>query len=243
MPLDPRCRLILLMLGGASLFGLDSLLAQLLFFWLLIFGSYLLGLGLQRLWHPVRFLRFIIPLTFTLQIVFSAIGNWQSGVAMDWRILIGSALFYTLRITNLVLVMAVAYNWLSLIELVDAIYYLLKPLRRWRMPVDNLFQMIFIALRFFPEVKLSFQQMYACLQSFSPPVQRLRDRLHLISEVMVPVMIVSFRRAEILAEAMTMRGYLADGERTHYGRLQWRRRDGLVLLIGALISVLGVSLA
>lgn len=243
MSLDPRCRLLLLLLGGGSLFGLDSLLAQLLFLVLLLSGSYLSGLRLRRLWQPVRFLRFIMPLTFALQIVFSTIGNWQGWSAIDWQILIESALFYTLRITNLVLVMAVAFNWLSLTELVDAIYYLLKPLRRWRIPVDNLFQMIFIALRFFPEVKFSFQQMYACLQSFSPPAQSLRERLQLLSEVVVPVMIVSFRRAEVLAEAMTMRGYQTDRARTYYGRLQWRWRDGLVLVVGILIIALGVSLA
>lgn len=240
MKLDPRCRIGLLFLAGLSLFLSDSTLAQL--GWLLSLGlaGWALGLPPRRLWRSVRFLRLLIPLTFLLQFFFSLIGNWQGWEAVAWVQLGRTALFYTLRITNLVCLMALAYHWLKLTELVDAIYHLLNPLRRLHWPVDDLFQVIFIALRFFPEVKMHFQQIYSCVRSFSMPPEKLRARLKLVGEVIVPVMIVSFRRADLLAEAMTIRGYPAREQRTYFSQLHWTKYDGLFLAGGVLVTLISL---
>lgn len=240
MSLDPRCRIGLLFLMGVFLFVITGIPLQVGALVAILLLGKILGFGPRRLWRTASFLRFLIPLTFLLQIFFSYLGNRQSGVETDWLPLGASAVFYTLRITNLVLLMALAFNWIRLAELVDALYHLLNPWRRLRIPVDDLFQVIFIALHFFPEVKIRFQQIYNSFQSFSPPAAALPARLKLIGETIVPVMIVSFRKAELLADAMIMRGYGANPQRTYYGQLNWRLQDTLTLVGAFLLISLGL---
>ncbi len=232
MYLDPRCRILLLFLLGIATFIINTLTAQIIMMLALIGCAYLLHITPKKLLSTTRFLQLLLPLTFVLQVIFTLISNWQGWQETDWLAIFHTAFFYTFRIANLLLVMALAFNWLNALELLDAIYHWLQPLRRLHLPVDDLFQMIFIAIRFFPEVKVRFQQIQSCWQNFGPTAQSLTERLKLLREIIIPVMIVSFRKAEILSDAMTIRGYSNTNQRTYYGALHWTKRDSVVALVG-----------
>lgn len=50
--------------------------------------------------------------------------------------------------------------------------------------------------------------------------------------ILVPLMVVSFRWVEVLAEVMTVRGYNSQVKRSYIGRLYWQTPDWIGLLAG-----------
>ncbi|MFW9889638.1 MAG: energy-coupling factor transporter transmembrane component T family protein [Candidatus Thorarchaeota archaeon] len=65
-------------------------------------------------------------------------------------------------------------------------------------------------------------------------------RIRNIVPIIVPLIIVSIRRALSVAESMESRGFGASGNRTYMDLLRFRRRDWAVLLLSLLALVVGI---
>jgi len=52
-----------------------------------------------------------------------------------------------------------------------------------------------------------------------------------IQDTLVPLMVLSFQRAETLADAMTIRGYGSQSRRSYYQTLRMTQRDWMISLI------------
>lgn len=123
----------------------------------------------------------------------------------------------------------------------DALSALLAPLRRLGLPVGDLAMMLSMALRFIPltmeeaERIRSAQRARGARLDEGGPLARLRGW----GQVLVPLLVSLFRRADELASAMTDRSYT--GEQTSFaGPLAVR--DVVVLAVGAAWAVAAVLL-
>ena len=67
-------------------------------------------------------------------------------------------------------------------------------------------------------------------------------RIRNIIPIIVPLIIVSIRRALSIAESMESRGFGACDTRTYMEKLVFRKRDWGVLIISALILILAIYL-
>jgi energy-coupling factor transport system permease protein len=65
-------------------------------------------------------------------------------------------------------------------------------------------------------------------------------RIRNIVPIIVPLIIVSIRRALSVAESMESRGFGANENRTYMELLRFRRRDWAVLLVSLLVLVCGI---
>jgi energy-coupling factor transport system permease protein len=66
----------------------------------------------------------------------------------------------------------------------------------------------------------------------------LIDRVRQIQDTLVPLMVLSFQRAETLAGAMTIRGYGSQSRRSYYQTLRMTQRDWLAVLIAVFAAII-----
>lgn len=117
--------------------------------------------------------------------------------------------FYSLRILLLVLASLVLSLSSTSNELVDALIDFMAPLRRVRVPVDDVAMIVSIALRFIPLTAEELTRVQAAQQSrgarFSEggPIRRIKAW----QPVLIPLFVGLFRRADTLATAMDSRCY------------------------------------
>ncbi|MDD5229880.1 MAG: energy-coupling factor transporter transmembrane component T [Candidatus Marinimicrobia bacterium] len=240
---DPRVKLVWLIGAAVGIFSFSDWYIQLGI--LLVLGSALIirhGMVKFNL-RPLRILLFFLPFTFIIHILFGS--HLLATIFADkprdsWQVLFWQPLGFTLRIGNIIILMTLATQWLKALEVLDAFYHFLKPLRKIGLPVDDLFQVIFIAVRFIPLMREEYQRLDESWRIFiNRRPTSLAAKVERLRMILIPLMIVSFRRAEVLAEAMTVRGYDPKAERSYVGQLRWRAVDwvGLAVGLGALVLV------
>ncbi len=192
----------------------------------------------------LRILSVFLPLTFVIHILFGThlLATLFRGAPRDsWNVLLLAPFGFTLRIGNFIMLMALATRWLRALAALDAIYHVLKPLRKTGLPVDDFFQIIFIAVRFTPLMREEYQRLDESWRIFVNARQTtLIERIDRLRAIIVPLMIISFRRAEVLAEAMTIRGYDPQTRRSYIGQLNWKPADWAMTVLGVGILVFTV---
>ena len=68
----------------------------------------------------------------------------------------------------------------------------------------------------------------------------LKDKINQIISLLVPMFVISFKRAEDLSNAMEARGYIIGAKRTKIDELKLRWRDYLCLIL--VLGFLGVTI-
>ncbi|MBL7074729.1 energy-coupling factor transporter transmembrane protein EcfT [candidate division KSB1 bacterium] len=162
--------------------------------------------------------------------------NWDITFEGFWK-----GLFFSLRIGLLILLSALLMFTTTPLELTDAMKRLLAPLKKIKIPVDDLAMMVNLTLCFVPlvmdeAVRIRDAQLSRGLDFKGGLLKKTKNLIPLI----VPVVYSTFRRADHLALAMEARGYRGGGGRTSFHQLVLRGKDGGVL-IGSLILLLLIT--
>lgn len=242
--LDPRVKILWLIVAAIGIFSIPSWYGQLSVS--MVLGAITLGLAyLTKLsFKSLRILIVFLPLTFIIHILFGThlLATLLRGAPRDsWQVLILRPLSFTLRIGNFIGLMALATQWLRALEVLDAFYHLLKPLRKTGLPVDDFFQVIFIAVRFIPLMREEYQRLDESWRIFiNRKSSSIAGRIARLRTILIPLMIVSFRRAETLAEAMTVRGYDPKIRRSYIGQLRWSLADWIWMTAACGVLILTV---
>jgi energy-coupling factor transport system permease protein len=152
------------------------------------------------------------------------------GITLDG---LARGLFFALRIALLVGVCSLLTFTTSMMELTDAMLRMFGPLRRFRVPVDDLAMMISIALRFIPTTAheaqvLQLAQKARCA-NFDDGNMLVRMRAWV--PVFIPLFVRLFRRADELAAAMDARCY-AGGVRIRLRETTLHGSDIAAIAIG-----------
>ncbi len=238
---DPRSKLVWTLAGIVAIFLTSTVSGQIAIPVVMVLMMRLSSLRLLQVLRKLRFLAVLLPFTFLVHVVFST--TMVSAVlqrslpSFTWSELWVPVAF-TLRLGNLFVLMAFVVRWIPAVEFLDGIYLILKPLQRLKFPVDDFFQVIFIAVRFFPLLREEYRNLDEGWKTFVPTrPHSIRERLAQLRQRLIPLMIFSFRKAEILADAMTIRGYGSGGARTYYTQLKYGSADfrfaaaGFILLL------------
>jgi energy-coupling factor transport system permease protein len=244
--LDPRIKLLMVVLMitavivSHSLVGLALLLAVVV-------------AGLQSARIPLRFalagLRPMLPfllLLALLQVV--AIPQYGAGATIIWRwslltvtdrsLLAGILLIA--RFTVMVLGISLFSFSTTTTELTHGVEHLLRPLQALGVPAHEFALVVNIAIRFLPILAEEAERLMKAQASrgadFGRGQRNFITRTRRLLPLLVPLFLVSLRRAEQLIEAMEARSYLGGKGRTHLIYLQARTSDYV-----ALASVAGVA--
>ncbi len=129
------------------------------------------------------------------------------------------AAFYSLRLILFVSMAFLVTLTSSPSDIGDAIAKVIRPLRKYKVPVDDIALILFIAIRFIPVLYDEFVTI--------KNAQRLRgvdfsgsimNRIRKSTTVVIPVFVAAIARADELAQAIEVRGYGKSAERSYYSQ-------------------------
>lgn len=151
------------------------------------------------------------------------------------------AVVYSLRVVLLVAGAALMTASTTPLALSRGLEGLMRPLRRW-LPVTDFAMMLSIALRFIPTLLEELQSLRFAQAARGARFDegRLWHRMRALLPLLIPLLVLSLRRADEIALAMEARGYGAATERGALHPLQWRRADTLALSAILVVGLFGL---
>jgi energy-coupling factor transporter transmembrane protein EcfT len=245
--LDPRVKLAAAFIFSIFILWIKPALA-------LVSGTALLlaalaaGLSLRTIGQAIKPFWFFIVLIFIVHVFFTENNGlpptanifpglsfpragFQEGFWVIWR-------FFCLIVAAILLTMTTAPS-----QIIAAIKYFLKPLKKLRVPVDDLAVMIMLALRLMPILLAEKERIETAQRargydlSRSGLLTRAKAFLRLTSKILIGV----FRRADELALAMESRNYRR-GERSSLVELKLTSSDYPVIFSLIFFFVIFVAL-
>lgn len=240
--LDPRTKLIAVVLYIAALFTANNWSATALVLLTLIFCVALSHIRPKALFKGLKPLIVIVILTAVLNLFYSD-GNvicsfWVLRITDNG---IRRAILMVLRIILLVCGTFLLTYTTSPLQLTDGLEQLLSPLKKLHFPVHELSMMMSIALRFIPTLIEETDKIMSAQKARGADFDtgNLFQKARALVPLLVPLFISAFRRADELAIAMECRCYHGGEGRTRLRQLIFVRRDYLALA-GSLFMVAAV---
>jgi energy-coupling factor transport system permease protein len=245
---DPRAKIVAVTGLAVALFTRDSFAALAVYATAGVVAFAVSRVPLRWVWRALKPVLWLIGLTFVAQVLFAPgeaffeLGPFE----LSWEGL-RLAGFLSVRLVVLILIGSALTLTTPPVALTDGLAWLGRPLRRLRVPSDELALMVTIALRFIPTLLVELDTIMRAQRARGAdftsggPLRRARA----LVPVMVPLFVVSFRRADELALAMEARCYAPGVERTRLHPLHARPADALLLALAAativVASLLGTS--
>jgi len=247
---DPRARLIAFLLIFAAIIFTPDLRGLALAFLLVVIIFIAAALPIQSTWQGIkRALPFILILA-VLQILMSrGMGSERVlWMVFGFEITQGSVLSALMLIFRFVVLIALINAFvmsISTAQVTAALFHLLKPMERLGFPVNDLTMVVQITLRYLPLVAQMAEKTAKAQaarggdweQKGFNPIRQAKRVLPLI----VPLLVNSLKRAEIMALAMESRGFNAGKQRSSFYAMQLNWQDGLLLVMTLILSTVVVA--
>ena len=239
--LDPRTKILLVVLYIVALFCANSLLAYGILALVLAVCVRVSHVGLKSLVRGLKPVVFIIVFTGVLNLFFTP----GDHTLVEWGVLritetgARNALFMVLRIMLLIMGTFLMTYTTSPISLTDGLERLLNWMKKLHVPVHELAMIMSIALRFIPTLIEETDKIMSAQKARGADFESgsIIQKAKALIPILVPLFVSAIRRAEELATAMECRCYHGDEGRTKLHVLQYEGRDYAALALGALITV------
>ena len=237
--MDPRVKILLLIALIVAIFLAGNLLAFVPVVALLLAASALSHVPIRMMLKGVKPLRFILVLTFVLNVFFLQ-GETvlvDLGFAVIKTESLITAVHYTLRLVFLVLASSLLTLTTPPIVLTDGLERLLSPLRVVHFPAHEMAMMMSIALRFIPTLLEEADKIMKAQTARGADFEsgNLIQRAKAMVPLLVPLFVSAFRRAGDLAMAMEARCYHGGEGRTRLRVLKCVPRDYIACAVMALV--------
>ncbi|RKY46643.1 MAG: hypothetical protein DRP88_06145 [Candidatus Neomarinimicrobiota bacterium] len=237
--LDPRTKIFIVLMFLAFIFIKTPVWWQVGFSCILLLTIFLSGKH-KKIFSSVRYFLYFVPLTFLIHMLLSSVSLSfkEIGLSIESEDVVRSIMF-TLRILNMFLVMGFALHWIGGLDILDSVYVLLRPLSRIGLWVDDIFVAVIIGLRFFPIVKKEYREIRDGYRAFFGvgSENSLSGKVLETKNLMVPLMVSVFRKADVLSCSMKVRGY-GQKRRSCFRKLAFNRYDYMIFC--AMAIILGV---
>ncbi|MGN1367840.1 MAG: energy-coupling factor transporter transmembrane component T family protein [Aristaeellaceae bacterium] len=239
--LDPRTKILLTIAMIVAVFMVKTMAGYGLILGFIYLTSRLSRIPFKMLMKGIKPLRFILILTFLLNLFF----NSGETMLIEWGFLkisyegLSQAIHYSLRLVFLVLGTSLMTLTTSPIALSDGIEMLLSPLKRFHFPAHELAMMMSIALRFIPTLMEEADKIMKAQMARGADFEsgNLLARAKAMVPLLVPLFVSAFRRAGDLAMAMESRCYHGGENRTRLRVLKVTRNDWIAAACLALLIV------
>ena len=240
--LDPRTKILLTIAMIVAVFLVKSMVGYALILGFMYLVSKLSNIPFKMLVKGVKPLRFILILTFILNLFF----NTGTTMLVEWGFVkisyegLSTAIHYSLRLVFLVLGTSLMTLTTSPIALSDGIEMLLSPLKVIKFPAHELAMMMSIALRFIPTLMEEADKIMKAQMARGADFEsgNLLARAKAMVPLLVPLFVSAFRRAGDLAMAMESRCYHGGENRTRLRVLKITKNDYLAAAGVAVLIVL-----
>ncbi|MGC8658350.1 MAG: energy-coupling factor transporter transmembrane component T family protein [Desulfomonilaceae bacterium] len=180
--------------------------------WIMLLITFILNFSLNNDGRPIDFFGLLTPFSY-------------EGL--------NGAIFLTGKIA-LVAIFSLALTFTTLPwDIVKGLKFFVNPLAKIRASIGDSFVVLFLALRFVPLLQEEWTRLIQAQESrgldFSSGTVITRGRR--LMSLIVPSMILAFRKAEELSTAMSARGFRPGEKRTDYNPLEFRLRDLYAFLV------------
>lgn len=240
--LDPRTKLVssiwfIMLIFLASGFTSYAILAA-----IVLFAASISEIPISYYINGLKPLTFLILITVSLQLLFSQGDHiifelgWLQ-ITMEGLI---NAIKIIIRFVLIIFMSTILTLTTTPLEIADGIESLLGPLKRFKVPVQEIALVLSIALRFVPTLMEETETIMNAQKSRGVEFNTgsLIERMKKIVPLLIPLFISSIDRADQLATAMTARGYRGGDHRTKLRELKWQQRDRLVFSLFGVLTVI-----
>ena len=235
--LDPRIKIIIIMMFITSLFFITSFPPYILILAFILFVIYLSKVPLKHVLKGLKPLILIIVVTFLIN-AFLTKGEelFSIGPLTVTKEGLRQAVFMALRLIFLITGTSLLTLTTSPISLTDGIEKLLSPFKRIGVPAHELAMMMTIALRFIPTLLEETDKIMKAQMARGADFEsgNILNRAKNLVPLLVPLFINAFRRADELAIAMEARCYRGGENRTRLNELKLDRKDILAISLSTL---------
>ncbi len=233
--LDPRTKILLMVLYIAIVFVVKSLIVFLLPVALLIAIFAFAQVPASYFFSSLKPMKWLLVFMFVINL-FATTGET---VLLQWKFIrltqeaIEQAVYITLRLVLLVAGTSILTLTTSPIALTDGLEKLMSPLRKLHFPAHELAMMMTIALRFIPTLLEETDRIQKAQMARGADFEsgNIFQRAKSMIPVLVPLFVSAFRRADELAMAMESRCYHGGEGRTRMRELHFRMRDLIATLL------------
>ena len=239
--LDPRTKLVMLVVYIVALFLAESWVSYGLMFLFLVSVIWLSTIPLKSILRGMKPLVMILIFTGVLNLFFTQEGEvifhfWILTVTTGG---LTRAVMIMSRILMLITGTFLLTYTTSPIALTDGLESLMKPLKKIGVPVHELSMMMCIALRFIPTLIEETDKIMCAQKARGADFETgsLMERAKALIPILVPLFISAFRRADELATAMECRCYQGGEGRTKMKLLRYHREDFLAYGVGAVLLI------
>jgi len=245
--LDPRTKLIMLVVYIVALFMAANWVSYLLLFACLAWIIKISTIPVKSIVKGMKPLVMILIFTGILNLFFTQEGK----LLIDFWIIkiysggLSRAAMMVARILMLITCTFLLTYTTSPIALTDGLEALMNPLKKIGVPVHELSMMMCIALRFIPTLIEETDKIMCAQKARGADFESgsLMDRAKALIPILVPLFISAFRRADELATAMECRCYQGGEGRTKMKLLRYHREDFVSFGIGVILIAAMVLLA
>lgn len=243
--LDPRAKLVSSMWFIILIFMASSWWTYLILLSLVLIAAKISEISISYYINGLKPLALLILITVFFQLIFAQgdtvlieIG-WFS-ITLEGII---NAILIILRFVMIVMMSTILTLTTTPLEIADGIESLLKPLKRLKVPVQEIALILSIALRFVPTLMQETEKIMNAQKArgVSFDEGNLFDRMKKIVPLLIPLFISSIDRADQLAVAMTARGYRGGDHRTKLRQLEWTNQDFYTFGLFGIVTVLLLS--
>lgn len=185
---------------------------------------------------PLSFLYLLVILScvflsmWLLRVDFLSISTFEFPVYKEG---IQNALFILIRIVIMIGTTSLLTISTMTTDINNGIEAVLAPLKLIKVPVGVFSMLISLTLRFIPTLLGESQKIMNAQASRGVDFSEgtLKEKVTQIVSLLIPMFVISFKRAEDLADAMESRGYIIGAKRTKLDELKLKEIDFIAMII------------
>lgn len=245
--LDPRTKLIMLVVYIVALFMAESWISYAVMFAFLAFAVTISKIPPKSIVRGMKPMVVILVFTGVLNLFVTPgetvwLKFWIFTITKEGVI---RAFFMVTRILMLVSGTFLLTYTTSPIALTDGLESLLSPLKKIHLPIHELAMMMCIALRFIPTLIEETDKIMSAQKARGADFESgsLMERVKALVPILIPLFVGAFRRADELATAMECRCYHGGEGRTKMKLLRYSRWDLWTFAFGAVLLAGVIALA
>ena len=239
--MDPRSKLIsavwfIVLIFMASTWWTYGLLVA-----VVLFSTTLSNIPLKFYLNSLKPLALLLLITVVFQLMFSQ--GETILFEFGWVSITQEGLINAVKIILRFVLIVVMSTILTLtttpLEIADGIESLLNPLKKLKVPVQEIALILSISLRFVPTLMQETEKIMNAQRARGVDFSSgsLIQRMKKVVPLLIPLFISSIDRADQLAVAMTARGYRGGDSRTTLRQLTWTKLDTIVMGAFLLLTV------
>lgn len=244
--LDPRIKIMSMIFLMASIFVVDSLPGHLFMYAILIAAILMSKLTFKFILKSMKPMMFMLIFLSILNIFAIKQGRviLDLGSFKVYDQAIFSTLFVVSRLVLMIMVTTLLTATTPPLELTLGIEDLLKPFTKIGVPAHEIAMMISIALRFIPTLIEDTQKIMNAQASRGVDLDegKIMEKINGVVSMIIPLFVLSYHRAEDLADAMEARGYYPGKVRTRYKQLKIEASDILMLVMSITVLALAITM-